>query len=524
MAYAGPAETKAVLANPSADPQVEQDRATAGWQPLKVLADSSGFDAGFIDTQTTSAGTLKINPIFTDIGTIAVEASLSSDKAFRDTDLKTDQFTADTDPLLQEEEEVDSAEEQEDRAKGNERVGRAVYQEWMREKAVQDGQESDYYLLTKPEPDKQTMEYVGGLLKEAYYESLGGDNQTKLLRESIWDPKKQRKVAGYQPSTGLMRDMRESQAALGKPFEGNEIKPRTTPAKAGTAGQQSFEGRTQTKKKVSNLAAQPQGKDLRVMDAARDNLSAMATHIDTRAEGIMYQNGIVALNQAMAYFSEQVKALPDKVDEAWESDPDDPNTLFPVAAPSAPEGQPDLANWWNVGSKQLDKQIGKKRSLFVDYQLAEAKVNEVRSKGQPTELFEERAQAALDTFKGFDPAQVYRTELNKVIEDLNTISRYTNRDNFNTYQVQMGQGRMNMQQNRYNPQTRKNVRFATRSDHKGVRIHPRARSGWAYNNFAEVAASMLFGADKLHTRGRIREFRDHVKDRSPQYTQAVSDR
>ena len=514
FAAVGPKETEQVVQDPTVDPQADRERATAGWQPFKVLADSSGFDAGIIDT-SGGGGVLRVNPLFADIGTIAVEASLSSDKAFNDTDYKQDEFKADTDPLLLEEEGTDG--DGEERARGNERIGRAVYQEWMREKAVQDGQESDYYLLTKPEPEKQTMEYVGGLLKEAYFESLGGQGNPYLQRNTTWNEQKGRNETLFQPTADGLRTMRESQAALGKPFEGNEIAPRATPAKEGTAGQQQFEGRTYTRKKVSNLAPQPHGKKLNTMEEAMDNLSAMASHVDLRAEGLMYQNGIVATNQAIAYYKEQVSQLPAPTDPAWEADPE--TELFPVAQPSAPEGQADLANWWNVGSKQLQKQVGKKRALFVDYQLAQKKADKID--GESKQVMQEKADAAYDAFKQFDPGLVYRGELNKFIEDLNTISRYGNRQNYNTYQIQMGQGRMNMQQNRYNPQSRKNIRFATRMDHKGVSIHPRATSGFAYNNFAEVTASMLFDAGKLHTDGRIQTFRDHVNNRSPEYTNFV---
>ena len=522
LAYANPKDTKQLLSDPTTDPQAEADQATAGWQPLKVLTNASGFDAGYIDT-TQGAGSLKVDPEFTAIGTMAVEAHFGSADAFLEYDRsERGQFVGDNfaegfepDPLLEEEPDGDG----EERAKGNARIGRAVYQEWMRQKAALEGQESDTYLLTKPEPTAQEMEYVGGLLKEAYYESLGGQGNPYLERTTQWNPEKNRNETLFQPTTDGLRQMRRSQESIGKPFEGNEIAPRATPAKAKTGGQKQFEGRTYTKKTVSNLAAQPQGKDLRVMEEAMDNLSAMATHIDTRAEGLIYQNGIVGANQAFEYYKAVSTQLPNKTDPAWEAD--EASGLLPIAPPSQPEGQADFANWFGVGSQQLEKQIGKKRGLFVDYQLAEGKVAEAQSKGQKTELQQEKADAAYRTFKEFDPLLVYRGELNKFLQDLNTISRYSNRNNYNTYQVQMGQGRMNMQQNRYNPQSRKNIRFATRMDHKGVRIHPRATSGFAYNNFAEVTAAMLFGAGKLHTDGRIQEFRDHVNNRSPEYKRLV---
>lgn len=510
-------EAEAIQANPYEDPQSEKDRASAGWQPLKILTDSEGFDAGFIDT-STGAGTVQINPEFTALGVMAVEASLSSDKAFRDSDVDRDGFSDDADPVLAEEAEEEIDADGENRARGNERVGRAVYQEWMRTKAELDGQETDYYLLTKPQPSKKDLEYVGGLLKEAYYESLGGKGNPYLQRETKFNKATGKNETIFQPLEKGLNMMRAAALQAGKPFEGQEIAPRTTPAKQGTAGQKTFEGKVYTKKAVSRLSDQPEGKDLRVIDEAMDNLAAMPSHIDSKAEALMYQNGIVAANQAIQYAKDVVSQLPDRTDPVWEAQ--DVRNL-PQIPPSGPEGAPDFADWMNVGTGQLAKQIGKKRALFIEYKLAQSKHEQAKQRGKPTTTQEEKVAAAYKAFKDFDPGRVFISELNKFIEDLNTIARYANRRNYNTYQVQMGQGRMNMQQNRYNPQSRKNVRYATRQDERPVRIHARATTGWAIDNYMEVASVYLFGTKSLHSAGRIAEFRRHHMDRSADYTRLV---
>ena len=134
--------------------------------------------------------------------------------------------------------------------------------------------------------------------------------------------------------------------------------------------------------------------------------------------------------------------------------------------------------------------------------LAQQKVNQIKqleldilvedNEGRRKQLEEE-----LENTKKLSPAKMYRQEVMKALEAMNSSARYSNQLLHNTFSTQMLTGRIGIQQNKWNPQNNTMLRFVSGSPNI-VSLTP-GRSGGAERNFQEaMAAHFINGGTDLH--------------------------
>ena len=461
-AYAAADKFQAIKDNPNVDPYEGQVN------PLTTLANQESFDAATIN----DAGGIDIDPTFAFVTTFAAEHFFSQGNARLDGD----DFVGATDAESAIEEEP-TADQSVTKAKGNARLGHTIWTEYMREKANQEGLPSDTYTIERRPPPKEHLEYMGGLAKEVYAEA----NPDFIQR--INNPESGQ--VEFQPTRAGVLAMGKAYEAAGKPFDGQEVAPLVRPS---ATGQPQYEAQQYTKDAVTVLAPQPkdEGKGLRKINEARSNLNKMGMMVDNRAEGMLYAHGIPAARDAIQFW-QQTQDL--------------------VFTDPVPEGSV-YANMYNVGDKKLTSLFGEKLRLQTDAQIAQREADEAAANADwDASIKADRAKQAWEKFQDYDPQSIYKDEINKFIESLNTAARYSGKLNFNTYYVQMLTGRLGMQQNKFNPQTNKVLRFVIRQGSSKLQVDPN-KQGHVQDNFKEIGAVMLLGGKLKHKDERIKLFNE----------------
>ena len=460
-AYAKPAELAAIQQDPAADPFEGKTN------PLTTLANQESFDAATINEK----GGIDIDPVFAFITTAAVEYDFSQGSA----QLEGDQFVDEIDPELDEE---PTADQSVTKAKGNARLGQRIWQEYMREKAAAQGLPSDQFLLERRQPPREHLEYIGGLAKEVYTEAVGPSMVERVNTGG---------QVQFQPTKSGILAMTQSYEASGKPFDGQEVAPLTTPS---PTGQPQYEAKTYTRDAVTVLAPQPkeEGKSLKVINEARKNLHQMGLVIDGRAEGLIYQHGIPAARDAIQYFQ----------------------SIADLDFHEAPPPSSPFTNMFGVGSDRLQSVFGEKIRLETEVRIAEGELQEALAEGIGWKInfAQQKVADYKERYAQYDPHNIYKSDINKFIEGLNTVARYQGQVNHNTYYVQMLTGRLGMQQNKLNPQTNKLIRFALRqSGSVGVQVNPQG-SGPIENNFREVGSVYFLDGKLRHSKDRVSDFNE----------------
>ena len=287
-----------------------------------------------------------------------------------------------------------------------------------------------------------------GNVKPEEFEAIGGLAKELYARTNpdLMNRAEENGQIVYWPTSEGLASMNDSHAALSQPFASQEIVPLHAPS---ATGQHEYEGKTLTRRETTKVAQQEKG-DMAVIQEAKANLSRMPRVIDTRREGLVYALGTQALLDFEA-------------------------------------GDSTLADIFGIGNEKLQGLQGKKAEL---------------QKNASTPREKKMAES-------FDPQKILRLEQQKFIESIQTVGRYASKVNYNTFYTIMLNGRLGMQQNKFNPQTNKVVRFAVGSGNK-VKIFPRSNS--PENMFFKEAVSAAlfkqgqFKGKHLKPAARIKEF------------------
>ena len=459
-AFASKDKLDQIKQDPTADPY------EGAVNPITTLANQDSFDAATIKPD----GGIEIDPTFAFVTTFAAEHFFSQGNARLDGN----EFVGELDAEIDAE---PTADESVTKAKGNARLGQTIWTEYMREKANQEGLPSDAYTIERNPPPKEHLEYMGGLAKEVYAEANPGfvtRTKNELSGQVEFTPTK----------TGILA-MQKAYDAAGKPFDGQEVTPLVQPS---PTGQPQYEARQYTKDAVTVLAPQPkdEGKSLRVINEAKSNLNKMGLMVDGMAEGMLYAHGIPAARDAIKFFQD---------------------TQSLTFVDPVPDSSPH-SNMYNVGSKKLTSLFGEKLKLQNDAEIARREAAQAAANGDwDAAIKESRAQQAEDKFAEYEPQAIFQDEINKFIESLSTTAKYQNRVNYNTYYVQMLTGRLGMQQNKFNPQTNKVLRYVIRQTTSKVQVDP-TKPGPIQDNFKEIGAVMLLGGKLKHKSERIKLFNE----------------
>lgn len=224
--------------------------------------------------------------------------------------------------------------------------------------------------------------------------------------------------------------------ALNKPFASEEVVPLH---QVSPTAEHQFEGKTLTRSETTKVQGQKRQGAMAIIDEAKQNLHQMPRVADTKREGMMYQLGVQAL------------------------------LLYQ-------QGDSSVADIFDIGDAKLESLQGEKAEM---QRKIDAKDDNAPSQKQ---------------VDAYNPEKILRQEQLKFIESLNTVARYASKVNYNTFYVQLLNGRLGMQQNKLNPQTNKVVRFVYGSGNQ-VQVNPKS-SGPINNNFKELVATHLYN-DKL---------------------------
>ena len=447
------------------------------------------FDAGEIATKFEGAksGTFQMNPDFVFTATAVTENFFAQGGQL---DKNDPDFVNEIDTIN----DLDAASEDLNvsRAQGNERLGQQIWEEWQRERATLDGLESDEYLLTKQSPPREQLEYVGGAMKEAYVQA----NPDMVSRPSV----AANEQVYFQPTEKFLKDIYPKlKVAADAPFDNvNEVPPLNQPP-SGSRAQPEFEAKLRTRPEVTKIAEQVDPKALNDMNAARRNLSNMGYMVDSRAKNIVFNMGVPAASQG--------KLIGDTIgddDTVWQigNKVEFKSALAELGVDAQAYQNADNMN---IGGDRLFSIMGDKRRLFAALQQAQRELaNNQDPKKQ--EYLQQDVNDALNEFENFNPNKIYRQEVAKFADELHTLGRYDNQVNHFTFSIQMLTGRMHIQQNKLNPQSKKVQRFALRQATGPVGIIPRSNT-YAERNFKEVGSTMLgLGGKQLHPEERIRVF------------------
>ena len=462
----------------------------------------TAVEAGTPVARKEGGGKFQVDPLFAWVATAATERFFAEGKQ----DLKQDR-QADLLDFESKEEAVELQEADEDlkvaRATGNERLGRQVWEEWQREQATRDGVPSDEYLLTKKAPSRSQLEYLGGTLKETYAASNPDMVERPLGKKD--DP------VYFQPTEKFLDQYQQFKDAADDPFDvANEVPPLRI-APEGKKAQPEFEAKLRTRPEVTKIASQVDPKALDQMNEARTNISRMGYKLDTRASSMVFSLGAPALAEA--------RNLADSigVDEKTRDDPFIYSDYWSIgkldefyAKLGVDKSTAANAKYMNIGVERLFSIMGDKRRLLAELTQARTKL-EALQQGGANDFDIGVAQAdvakAERDFNGFRPVKIYNQELIKFAGELDALQRYGNQLNHFTFSIQMLTGRMHIQQNKLNPQSKKVQRFAMRQADAPVLVRPK-RGGPVEQNFKEVVSVMLLDGKSLHKDARIQNFHD----------------
>ena len=425
----------------------------AAFRDLEITASRVLNDPAILDAtvQDPNTGFRTVDPNFSRLVGLATEAFLVDHGSVEGLDF------AET---LEGEDVVEGPVAQQDavkKAKGNARLGQAIWQEWQREKNLQQGLPSDQ-APTTPAPSGQVNEYIGAMAKEAY---------------ALANPEVVARVpAGNQVEFQLKNPetLRAAQQGNISPFSGQEIAPLNAPS---PSAQPQFEAKTYTRKEVTKVKPQQAGK-MKRMEEARANYHQMAKVIDPRRLALFLQFGLPAL-RAMSAGAGQRQASP------W-------------------------ADMLGIGKEKYESIAGEQQRLFA---LSEAYMDQSRQEADPKKADRLARKAVIykDKATKYDVESVYQSELTKFLEDLNTATRYRNQAEYLTYGIQMLTGRMHVQQTLFNPGSRKNIRFVMGHGDRTA-VSPGSNT-IADRNFKELATIHLgLGGKNLQPEARVKQFNE----------------
>lgn len=337
-------------------------------------------------------------------------------------------------------EDADLAEKQGiTRAKGNLRLGQDIWREWKREQASLAGEPTDSYLANERAVSPKEFEVLGGLAKELY--ARANPNEIEVDRTGG--------QVVYTPTKEALHKMNKAHDAMSQPFAPVERKPLN---QVSESGKYEHEGKILARDVTTKVDKKPP--PMKLIDEAKYNLHRMPRIADGKREALMYSLGLQALVQAQ------------------QSDQPTP-----------------IADMFGIGNEKLVSLQGSKAEMQRVRDVADGKDPNATAQQVEDARKKAKTQKQIDRFI---PEKILKLEQKKFVESLNTISNYANQANYNTFYVQLLQGRLGMQQNKFNPQTNKAVRFVYGSGNK-VQINPRKSASKPTQNFKEVASMYLFG-------------------------------
>ena len=288
------------------------------------------------------------------------------------------------------------------RGVGNQELGREVFRAYSREKNKKQGRPTDEFDDQAVTPDQ--LEVIGTMFKELYADT--NPDLYQVERDTA-----NRAVAFKLTTLGEKALKATADAAPGV-FEGYEIPPlaagegalRKTAAGLG-------ESTRFRKQKTTSLKNQVMPR----IEDAKVNMSSIAHGVDNLRSKLLFQVAIPGLKQ-----------LKQNID--------------PSAMP------PALLDFVRTGPAKKIKFRAEQNRKVVEQ--------------NRQSIFNPQAEQTQLTY---DANYEYDKQVVRLIEDLNTIARYSNKANHLTFAVQELQSRMHATQTRFNPQLKPIMRFVTGS-------------------------------------------------------------
>ena len=447
----------------------EGDFAAAGYDsdtsPSRLIFDPNAFDAGELTQDFKSD---RVNPVF------GAVAGLVTENFFRNPSSNYLTPEIDFQDQVEASPEVDpeTAAREISSAKDNAKLGSQIWEEWMREKAQLDGLESDQYIIERRKPDNKQLAAMGGLAKHAYARA------NPDLIEVVPGGKNRGDQRHYQITQEGVDSLEESYAALSKPFESAEIPPLNAPSQS---GQPAYEAKTRAKKQTTATGVKDAGKQIEDAKVAYHNMKRMEN-----------------ANREKIFYSQLTPAILDSLPIVYQATQKDAHgaLTFDIAALNdAPDHL--FADAYKVGANRAAG-------------LAQQKINQIAALEQDIAAEDnpdrrKQLEKELENTKKLEPAKMYKAEVLKALETMNSSARYSNQILHSTFSTQMLTGRIGIQQNKWNPQNNTMLRFVSGSPNI-VGLTP-GRKGGAEANFKEaMAAHFVKGGTDLKPNQRAEAF------------------
>ena len=491
---AGPTIATGVREKSFLEGDIETATRGAELAPSRLLFDPAILGAGEVNVSPEGKYEQRVNPLF------GAVAGLVTENYFRNSGVVDGNNVEGGEIDFGETEQSQPGEEEViKKAKQNTQLGRQVWQEWKREQAQLEGLPSDEHLLNQPQPSSDQLAAIGGLAKEAY----AAANPDLVSRVEVKDPEGNTQV-GFQLTAQAPKAFADGYKALSQPFESHEIPPLYSPTRS---GQPQFEAKTRARATTTATGIKDPGR--RIKEASQ-NYHEMKRIEDPGREKIFYTQAIPAILAGYEAVSpaiiEDTLTNPFRVGKTY--------TTLTFDLDQLPPGESDLvqADAYDVGVKRARGVVQEKLN---NMQLLEEAIRDEQDAENPNQA---KINALIDKYEKtiqVSPAQIYRSDVRTLLETLQTSANYSGKVLHGTYATQMLTGRLQLQQNKWNPQGNTRLRFVTGGPNQ-VRFTPGSNSV-VERNFKEAMVSHFFPKESgahLKPHKRLEQFADWKAGRS----------
>ena len=395
--------------------------------------------------------------------------------------------------------EIDFAQEEESlqtgdvikKAKQNTQLGQQIWQEWKREQAQLEGLPSDEYLLTQQPPNGEQLAAIGGLAKEAY--ALA--NPDTIDRIEIKDEGGNTQT-GYQLKPHAPKALADTYSALSEPFQSHEIPPVNS---VSHSGQPQFEAKTRARKTTTATGIKDPGQ--RIKEASK-NFHAMERIEDRGREKVFYSQAVPAILAGYETVSTTIKE--ETLTNKFRAGKTYTTLTFDLETLASNDADTIQMKAYDVGASRARGLVQEKLN---NMQLLEEQIREEQEAERTNEA---KLNSLIDQYEEaiqISPASIYRSDVRTLLETLQTSSRYSNQILHGTYATQMLTGRLQLQQNKWNPQGNTRLRYVVGGPNR-VRFTPGSNSH-TEQNFKEGMVAHFFAKDEgqyLKPHARLRQF------------------
>ena len=466
--------------------------------PSRLLFDPAILGAGEVTVAEDGSYKQRVNPMF------GAVAGLVTENYFRNSGVVDGNNVAGGEIDFGETEEAPLGQEEViKKAKQNVQLGQQVWQEWKREQAQLDGVPSDEYLISQPQPSADQLAAIGGLAKEAY----AAANPDIVSRVEVKDNDGFTQT-GFQLTAQAPKILADGYAALAAPFESHEIPPQFVISQS---GQPQFEAKTRARATTTATGIKNPGQRIK---KASQNYHEMKRVEDAGREKIFYTQAIQGL--LTGHLAVADKVISESVTNPYKAGKTYTIQTFDVDAfdrdPDGSAVDSIQAEAYEIGAKRADGLVQERAN---NLQLIADAIEEEQAKEQPNEA---RINSLIDDYDKalqVSPAQIWKSDALKLLETMQTSANYSGKVLHGTYATQMLTGRLQLQQNKWNPQGDTRLRFVVGGPNK-VRFTPGSTSR-AETAFREGMVVHFFDKQNgahLKPKARLQQFADWQAGRS----------